>query len=204
MHHVRSWRPWWSEECSYRCELPCGCWDSSPTFQEKQPAFLFAEPSLQAQTFFFHTCFILFYFAETVFLCAALAVLELILQTMQVETQRSACLYLLSAGIKGLCHHCQARFIYFYFLCILPPGTSTPGACSSWRDQKRAWDSLALEWQVVVSHSLWLLGIEDRSSSRAASTLNYKVISPGLASGITVYTFPLSWYLSDIILLHTV
>jgi hypothetical protein len=58
-----------------------------------------------------------FWFFETWFHCIALAVLEL---------KNSACLCLLSAGIKGMHHHCLAGNISFWFfkagfLCC--PGT---------------------------------------------------------------------------------
>jgi hypothetical protein len=42
------------------------------------------------------------------FLCVALAVLELY-RPGWPQTQKSACLCLPSAGIKGLYHHCSAR-----------------------------------------------------------------------------------------------
>jgi hypothetical protein len=43
---------------------------------------------------------------ETGFLCGALAVLELTLQTrLASNSQRFTCLCLSSAGIKGVCHH---------------------------------------------------------------------------------------------------
>ena len=45
---------------------------------------------------------------QTGFCCVALAVLE------PTQTQRSACLCLLSAGIKGVCHHCVTLFIYLF------------------------------------------------------------------------------------------
>ena len=43
------------------------------------------------------------------------------------------------------------------------------GAC---RDQKRTSDPRELELQAVVSHSVWMLGTELRSSARAMCTLN--------------------------------
>jgi hypothetical protein len=49
---------------------------------------------------FFHSLSSFFFFFETGFLCIVLAVLEL--------TQKSACLCLPSAGIKGVRHHCPA------------------------------------------------------------------------------------------------
>lgn len=41
------------------------------------------------------------------------------------------------------------------------------------RGQKMALDLLELELKAVVSHLIWVLGIEPRSSVRAASTLNH-------------------------------
>jgi hypothetical protein len=52
-------------------------------------------------------CFVLFCF-ETGSLCIALVILEITLKTKLVSNwQRSACLCLLSAGTKGVCHHIQ-------------------------------------------------------------------------------------------------
>ena len=47
----------------------------------------------------------LFLFFETEFLCVALAVLELTLKIRLASNQKSACLCLPSAGIKGMCHY---------------------------------------------------------------------------------------------------
>lgn len=43
---------------------------------------------------------------------------------------------------------------------------------STYRTQKRMLDTLQLEVEVVVSYLMWLLGIEPRSSARAANALN--------------------------------
>ena len=52
---------------------------------------------------------------ETGFLCVALAVLKLILQTMlTLNSQRSPCLCLLSTGIKGIHHHTEITFFFFF------------------------------------------------------------------------------------------
>ena len=49
---------------------------------------------------------IFFYFFETAFLCATLPVLELALKTrLALNSQRSICFCLPSAGIEGMCHH---------------------------------------------------------------------------------------------------
>ena len=46
------------------------------------------------------------------------------------------------------------------------------------RALKRAPDSLELELQVVVSHLMWVLGMESRSSARATHALKHLAISP--------------------------
>jgi hypothetical protein len=49
---------------------------------------------------------------KIVFLCVALAILELTRYTRAASySQRSSCLCLQSVGIKGLCHHCLARVV---------------------------------------------------------------------------------------------
>ena len=58
-----------------------------------------------------------FYFFETGFLCVALAVLELTRRPGWPQTQKSACLCLPSAGIKGMRHHCPG--FLFMFVCIM-------------------------------------------------------------------------------------
>jgi hypothetical protein len=47
------------------------------------------------------------FFSQTRFLCVALAVLELTIDQAGLEL-RSSCLCLLSARIKGMCHHSSA------------------------------------------------------------------------------------------------
>jgi hypothetical protein len=56
-------------------------------------------------------CFVLFFiwFFKTGFPCIALAVLELTLLLGWPRTQKSACLCLPSAGIKGMYLHCLAK-----------------------------------------------------------------------------------------------
>jgi hypothetical protein len=53
-----------------------------------------------------------FFFSETGFLCVALAVLDSLCGPGWPQTQRSACLCLPSAGIKGRCHHCLATLFF--------------------------------------------------------------------------------------------
>ena len=56
-------------------------------------------------------------FCETGFLCVVLAVLELILAS---NSQRSSCLCLLGAGIRGASnHHPESLFYLFLFVCFL-------------------------------------------------------------------------------------
>ena len=55
----------------------------------------------------------LVWFTKTGFLCIALAVLEL--STGWCRTQKSSCLCLPSAGIKGVGHHCLALEVDPYF-----------------------------------------------------------------------------------------
>jgi hypothetical protein len=58
----------------------------------------------------FFCLFVLLLFLETWFLYAALAVLKMALQTrLASNSQRSTCLCLPSAGIKGFHHHCLAE-----------------------------------------------------------------------------------------------
>lgn len=58
-----------------------------------------------------------FVFSKTGFLCIVLTVLELTLYTrLSSNSQRSACLYLRGAGIKGMSYHCSATFKYFISL----------------------------------------------------------------------------------------
>jgi hypothetical protein len=58
-------------------------------------------------------CFVLFCF-ETGFLCVAWLSWNLLCRPSWLQIQRSTCLCLPSAGIKGMCHHCSAKHIYFY------------------------------------------------------------------------------------------
>lgn len=56
--------------------------------------------------------FICFWFLRQ-FISVALAVLEPALKTrLASNSQRSTCLCLLNAGIKGLCHHYLANFFF--------------------------------------------------------------------------------------------
>jgi hypothetical protein len=57
--------------------------------------------------FCFCFCFVLFFF-ETGFLCLALAILNSLCRPGWPQTQKSACLCLPDAGIKGVRHHCPA------------------------------------------------------------------------------------------------
>jgi hypothetical protein len=56
-----------------------------------------------------NVCLLACLFFETGFVCVtALAVLELVLFRIPLNSQRLTCLCLLMAGIKGIYHHCQA------------------------------------------------------------------------------------------------
>ena len=64
-----------------------------------------------------------FLFFETGFLCISMAFLELaLLNRLALNSQKSFCLCLQSAGIKGVCHHCLAGdnvfFVFFKDLFI--------------------------------------------------------------------------------------
>ena len=58
----------------------------------------------------------------------------------------------------------------FLLMCVL--SVCAPHACSAHRDRKRAFDPLALEFQAVGSHLMWVLGTETGSSAGAGSTQN--------------------------------
>jgi hypothetical protein len=99
-----------------------------PSFQIKQwksPCFLLLEESLSSilsHYFFLFLFFVLFCFLFlTGFLCIALAVLELTLYCRPgwPRTQKSACLCLPSAGLKGVCrrHHQPALFLFLKARC---------------------------------------------------------------------------------------
>lgn len=67
-------------------------------------------------TLFSFFLFHLFVF-KTEYLCVVLTALELALYTRLVSnSQRSTCLSLPSAGIKGMCHHCLASICRLYLL----------------------------------------------------------------------------------------
>jgi hypothetical protein len=56
-----------------------------------------------------------FFFFKTGFLCVALAVLNSLCRPGWPRTQKSTCLCLPSAGIKGVCHHtrlCSSVFVF--------------------------------------------------------------------------------------------
>ena len=53
--------------------------------------------------------------------------------------------------------------MYAHVLCI----------CSAHGVQKRASQPLEMELEMVMSHPIWALGTEPRSSARSASVLNH-------------------------------
>lgn len=78
-------------------------------------------------------------------------------------SQRFTCLLRHSDGMKGMCHLCLAPHIIFYrsiylILCVLWGGcmcsTCVPGACGG---QKRAWDPLKPELQLLWTTTCWEL-----------------------------------------------
>jgi hypothetical protein len=71
----------------------------------------FSALNLRFLGFFF---FFFFWFFETGFLCVALAVLKL-----TPRTQKSACLCLLSAGIKGVCYHARLEPQFLIIIILL-------------------------------------------------------------------------------------
>jgi hypothetical protein len=83
--------------------------------------------------FLFLFCF--FGFFETGFLCIALAVLELSLcRPGWPQTQRSACLCLPSAGIKGVLHHARLNFLKNEVDLIIQQMKSIENQEMGWRD----------------------------------------------------------------------
>jgi hypothetical protein len=61
-------------------------------------------------------------------------------------------------------------------------------------DQKRTLDLLRLELQAVVSHLMWMLGIELLSSGKTGSTLNSSTKSPIFSREIlSTYIVPRPW-----------
>lgn len=65
------------------------------------------------------------------------------------------------------------------------------GACGG---QKRSLDPLELELQMVVSHLMWVLQTEPRSSAEAASAMNNWAISPAPIIFNVFASIPLVWY----------
>jgi hypothetical protein len=66
------------------CQLLCECWELNPDSlgeKKKQPVLFTAEPSISPVLVLGFVCLFLCLFFETGFLCVALAVLELTLQT---------------------------------------------------------------------------------------------------------------------------
>jgi hypothetical protein len=61
---------------------------------------------------------------------------------------------------------CVYVCMYYVYECFVCMHISVPHACSAHRGQEKASDTLE-QWTVM-----WVLGIEPRSSARAASALN--------------------------------
>ena len=99
----------------------------------------------------------IFWLFETGFLCVALAVLELALQTrLSSDSQRSSCLCFSSAGINGVCHHDLAYFIRF----SISYGDSICTCVGALRGQKQVSDLPELELQAVIGCLMWVQEIE--------------------------------------------
>lgn len=58
-------------------------------------------------------------------------------------------------------------------------------------DQKRVSNSLDMDLQEVVSHVMWLLGTESRSSARSTATLNCSTIS---TVSLSLFKASLLWF----------
>jgi hypothetical protein len=99
----------WGRRCDkvkYWAAPPLALAGFPPEEQRRCPAFFqfshtFLYPHLPAPLL------LLLLFFETGFLCIALAVLELICRPGWPRTQKSTCLCLPSAGIKGVRHHAR-------------------------------------------------------------------------------------------------
>lgn len=61
---------------------------------------------------------------------------------------------------------------------------SVSHVCSACGDQKMASDSLELELKVDMIHPVWVLGMEFKSSEKAARSLNYRVQFPNIFKNI--------------------
>jgi len=111
------------------------------------------------------------FFFETGFVCIALAVLQLSLDEAGLQLERSACFCLLRAGIKSMHHHCLPLTIFFkiffMYMSTLYPSSDTPR------------EGIRFHYRWLWA-TMWLLGIELRTSGRAVSALNLWAISPAL------------------------
>lgn len=66
----------------------------------------------------------------------------------------------------------------FLFFKIYVPCEYLPLVCGVPRDQKRVLGPLELEFQTIITYSVWVLAFEPGSSARVASTPNHWAISP--------------------------
>jgi hypothetical protein len=117
------------------CEPPCGCWELNSGPLEEQSVLLTMLPLSHLSSpltpffffFFFGFWFLVFgfwflvFFFKTGFLCIAWLSWNSLCRPSWPRTQKSACLYLLSAGIKGVHHHARQKisfsfFFFFFFL----------------------------------------------------------------------------------------
>lgn len=74
------------------------------------------------------------------------------------------------------------------FVCVLPAYVSLYHMCSVHRRQERMLGPPELELQMVVYHT-WVLGIEPKTSERAACVTNHWAISPAPVTFFTTYLY---------------
>jgi hypothetical protein len=92
------------------CEPPCGCWELNfgPSLRKSSPVFLPTEPSHQPLRFFSSSFLFFFFFLRQGFSVNPWLFWNSLCRPGWPQTQKSACLCLPSAGIKGVHHHCPA------------------------------------------------------------------------------------------------
>lgn len=114
--------------------LPCVYQGSNTPHQAQKHISLSAAPScLLSNVFFLFVlfCFILLACFEIESHYVMLTVLELTMQTrVALNLQRFACLCLLSAGNKGMCHHHPASCCKF--ICLTSPVTQARPSLTAW------------------------------------------------------------------------
>ena len=92
----------------------------------------------------------------------------------------------------GLGLFCLSIFgLFTLCLGVLPASISVYHVCAwcLWRSEEGI-RCLELELQVVVNHTMFVLGIEPGSSARRTSALNYCTISPAPQPGLSIHVLP--------------